>query len=1692
MRKGNCKKTMKKKFKSKITAGMLLLLVVLSIFFSTGVFAANEVADKTATAEIGVAYRGHVQNQGNMPKPAGTMVAGPEALGTRGQSLRVEGFWIELTGNVPKDANIVYEVHVQNEGWMKPEKNGVFAGTTGESERVESIKIRLENLPGYDVYYRGHVQNVGDIPQVDGEWGWKKNGEELGTTGSSLRLEELQVKIVKQPDTTIAYNKAGTYGPKTGVEVIENDVSINTPDVVLQNLHIKGNLTIGEGVGEGDVTLNNITVDGETYVRGGGKNSIHINGGEYNKITIQQTSSGQVRIVATNAAGLEVVVSEDAKGEDIILEGDFENVQIDAPDVKISTQGDTSIKQMVVGESSTGSEITLDKDTTVNNIDLNSSVDMKGEGTIEKANVNSDDVTFEQKPVEETVAPEVKVPPVVTPPAPPKPTEPTPTGPSTVAVRAVNVTQSENILTATTSPVGATVSYQWQKSDTAAGTYEDILGAISSTYEIADSDIGKYIRVTTIGTGGYYIGTVTSAPVPLKTIYVTANNKQTVIVDSTLQVSTTIKPSDLTDKSITWTVANLDGTATDNATISDTGLLTGKKDGMVVVTAINAANAIAGAIELKVVTEDQAVELDSIAAYTNSLSVNAYDSTFYVNYVGIDESQKAGLAGYYSDAIIELDRELQDGEEVIVHAFNQDIHVKNDLVKDEKVKLSELLKINLGPNQLSAEQNGSFTISVTDVSLSSGIQVIVTPIITKAGNDTLIEGKTSSLYIHPKLMKAYFDSVNIKSGDSKYTENFTGGLAPEVVNLLAGYSSDVEIYLTRELQDGEKIKVNGKTITNVDMAKGIVGRIINLSTLLNSKENSAINEERSYDIKIDDISLNSGLYVVATPILTKNNEVIRENSGTGLEIFTAGMKTYADSLEFTADKSSNKFTINYRGVTPQISGLSGYYSDVTLYLDRLLVTDESITLTLTGTGLEEKSVTITKEKLAELDMQNQWINLSKLMDLPLKNANLAKNKKGTYELTVGNITGLKTNLNLSISPVLTTIDYNNSYLDNIEPYKPKGANICITAGLNQQAPTGLIGVAPTIPGGNDGKITGTNADMEYYDYNNEYYGWSKVTGAEITDLIPGTYAVRYAAKPEEGKNVSDFIGVEVPDRTLSMTSLSATVNGQTVNAIDLTGTKGKLFVVQNSKTSAITVEMSEAVTVTPGATVKMPGGITDYGTIALDPNDATHKTITITPIGSNGTAGILGTFDFTVAADLVKGGYANGNALTTITLTVVASEISLTDTYVQGYPVVGQPLTANVNFAQIDGYVPLTATYQWQWCGTVDGDYQNIGGATESTYTPTTEDIGKYYKVIAVGTGLFTGTVTSNPTTAVMANETTKPTLTVIDSATTRRTAGCVTIGFETSEDGYFYYTFVAHNAPQPGIYTSDYGMACGTDMENRTTMSFVDNNVDLDLYAVVKDRSGNLSDVVKIAVPKYAEPTPEEIQAANEFNEATIETIDAVLTKNAGLLGLDLTNYNRLTDKVSFLPKLVSLEDFNKADIKAFFGDLVARQIQNEKVSLSGVLQIGETETATVTTTVASEGNWYAYNDVVTVDWETGEIQALTAGTTEMGYLVNGLIRCLKTITVYGAATTVEPIIEAVQVGKADVTPTDFIAPQTGETITWSSSAPQIAKVKERTGEITAVAAGDTTISYRVTNDTTGQVIAKGSKTITVQEPSP
>lgn len=60
------------------------------------------------------------------------------------------------------------------------------------------------------------------------------------------------------------YTEAGTYK-----EDVTGTAVIKVPDVILKGVTISENLIIAEGVGEGEVTLDRVTVKGDTVVRGG-------------------------------------------------------------------------------------------------------------------------------------------------------------------------------------------------------------------------------------------------------------------------------------------------------------------------------------------------------------------------------------------------------------------------------------------------------------------------------------------------------------------------------------------------------------------------------------------------------------------------------------------------------------------------------------------------------------------------------------------------------------------------------------------------------------------------------------------------------------------------------------------------------------------------------------------------------------------------------------------------------------------------------------------------------------------------------------------------------------------------------------------------------------------------------------------------------------------------------------------------------------------------------------------------------------------------------------------------------------------------------------------------------------------------------------------------------------------------------
>lgn len=144
---------------------------------------------------------------------------------------------VEEAANKPL---IKYQAHVQDHGWMEYKENGQTAGTTGESRRIEALRITLENCENVTLNIKAHIQDYGDreftVTAADAEkivgtqfearrmeaitinaiglkelgyklqykvhvqdygWqDWKNEGEMAGTMYEAKRLEAIEIRLV--------------------------------------------------------------------------------------------------------------------------------------------------------------------------------------------------------------------------------------------------------------------------------------------------------------------------------------------------------------------------------------------------------------------------------------------------------------------------------------------------------------------------------------------------------------------------------------------------------------------------------------------------------------------------------------------------------------------------------------------------------------------------------------------------------------------------------------------------------------------------------------------------------------------------------------------------------------------------------------------------------------------------------------------------------------------------------------------------------------------------------------------------------------------------------------------------------------------------------------------------------------------------------------------------------------------------------------------------------------------------------------------------------------------------------------------------------------------------------------------------------------------------------------------------------
>ena len=138
----------------------------------------------------GVSYQ--ISGQSNMEKP----VMDGAVAGRPGSGQRIEGISIKLytkEGEEQPAGGIRYRAHVQNIGWMDWVSDDDYAGTKGQSLRMEAVQIELtgEIKEKYDVYYTTYVQNIGWL-------GWAKNGQSSGTEAFSRQVEAIRICLVEK------------------------------------------------------------------------------------------------------------------------------------------------------------------------------------------------------------------------------------------------------------------------------------------------------------------------------------------------------------------------------------------------------------------------------------------------------------------------------------------------------------------------------------------------------------------------------------------------------------------------------------------------------------------------------------------------------------------------------------------------------------------------------------------------------------------------------------------------------------------------------------------------------------------------------------------------------------------------------------------------------------------------------------------------------------------------------------------------------------------------------------------------------------------------------------------------------------------------------------------------------------------------------------------------------------------------------------------------------------------------------------------------------------------------------------------------------------------------------------------------------------------------------------------------------
>ncbi len=152
-------------------------------------------------------------------------IAGSESNNNKIESIKI------LLENVSGNSTIKYKAHSANVGWQDYVSNNSQAGVTEANKAIEAMRIQLDGLSGYSVEYRVYVNG-------DGWKDWVRDGATSGTVGESKQIGAIQIKlnIDAYPHNESDYSNMNT-ARYPGYKELLDEIQANHPNWSLKLLY---------------------------------------------------------------------------------------------------------------------------------------------------------------------------------------------------------------------------------------------------------------------------------------------------------------------------------------------------------------------------------------------------------------------------------------------------------------------------------------------------------------------------------------------------------------------------------------------------------------------------------------------------------------------------------------------------------------------------------------------------------------------------------------------------------------------------------------------------------------------------------------------------------------------------------------------------------------------------------------------------------------------------------------------------------------------------------------------------------------------------------------------------------------------------------------------------------------------------------------------------------------------------------------------------------------------------------------------------------------------------------------------------------------------------------------------------------------------------------------------------------------